>query len=210
MKLNAKWIVTAVTGMTALAAVNSALAQSATGNPTLGNMTAGQTTLYPGWSASPTVITPSAAGYEVSSTGYGSLYYANPTPIPLDAADTQVTLTFTLNGPAGAFYVGVPFILNDNAGPNSGTPYGGYNTFTFPGTYSETVNLTTAQQTAVAAGNDALYGFNLELDPAGNTPGNAYDITFNSLTLSAAPEPSTYALLGTGAATFAAFFRRKK
>jgi hypothetical protein len=207
MKQHAKWIVTVVTGMAALAAVQSAHAQGATGAATLGNMTSGNTTLYPGWSGSPTVITPSAAGYEVSSANYGSLYYANPTPIPLNAADTQVTLSFTLNGPAGSFYVGVPFILNDTAGASS---YGGYNTFTFPGTYSETVPLSTAQQTAVTGGSDVLYGFNLELDPAGNTPGNAYDITFNSLTVSATPEPSTYALLGMGAASFFAFFRRKK
>jgi hypothetical protein len=208
MKQFAKCLAASVAGVAVLAAVNSALAQSATGTPTLSNLTAGQTTLYPGWSGAPTVITSSAAGYEVSTANYGSLYYANSTPIALNAADTQVTLTFTLNGPStGPFYIGVPFILNDTAGTAT---YGGYNTFTFPGTYSETVPLAAAQQTAVSGGSDVLYGFNLELDPAGNTPGNAYDITFNSLTLSAAPEPSTYALLGMGVASLAALRRRKK
>jgi hypothetical protein len=213
MKQLAKWMAVSVTGAAALATINSANAQSATGSIAFSSITPDSVAAYyAAWSGAPTITTSTATGFEISSVGYGSLYYANPAGVPINAADTQVTLTFTLNGPAGGFYVGVPFILNDNAGPNNSAPYGGYSTFTFPGTYSETVPLTADQLTAVQTGNDAIYGFNLEFDPAGNTPGNAYDITFNSLTLSAAaaPEPGTMALFGLGAAGLAVLRRRKK
>lgn len=119
-------------------------------------------------------------------------------------ADTEVTLTFTLNSPAGSYYVGVPFAISDNTG---NVFYGGYSTYG-PGTWSETVPLDSTQLAAVAAGGDAINGINLEFDPAGNVPGGAYDITFNSLVLSV-PEPTTLALVGLGAAGLLAFRRRK-
>jgi len=52
-----------------------------------------------------------------------------------------------------------------------------------------------------------MNGINFQIDPA-NVSGN-YDITFNSLTLTPAPEPATLALAGLGAAGLLAFRRRK-
>ncbi len=198
MKQHAKWVVTAAVLAAGLAAIGSAQAQGVTGSANLSNITPGAVTAYyAAWSGAPTTTTSTPSGFEISSVGYGSLYYATSVgqQTPLNTADVQATLTFTLNNPAGSYYVGVPFVLNDSSGA---VTYGGYATYG-QGTFSETVNLNAAQTTAIAAGGDVIYGFNLEFDPAGNVPGSgAYDITFNSLTLSV-PEPSTYAFGGLGA-----------
>jgi PEP-CTERM motif len=212
MKEHAKWIATAVAVAAGLAVVSPARAQGVTGTATLNNLVPGEVTLYAGWSDSPpTVVTYGSTGLEIASLNYGSLYYATPgSQLPaLSTADTEVSLTFTINGPAGSYYVGVPFIINDSTGPET---YGGYATYS-PGTYTENAPLDATQLAAVAAGGDTIYGFNLEFDPAGNVPapGN-YDITFNSLTLSpvAVPEPATLQLIGLGAAGFLAWRRRNK
>jgi len=61
--------------------------------------------------------------------------------------------------------------------------------------------------TDIQAGGDVITGFNLEFAPAIDPDGFS-DITFNSLVLSSSvPEPSTLALIGSGAATL--WFRRR-
>ena len=202
----------AISVASGLAVVTSAQAQAVTGDANLDNIAPGAVTAYySSWASSPpTVVTSGPSGLEISSLGYGSLYYAIPGGAggqqqPLNTADNQATLTFTLNGPAGSYYVGVPFALSDNTG---NVFYGGYSMYG-QGTWTETVPLTAGQQAAIAAGGDAINGINLEFDPAGNVPGGAYDITFNSLVLSPAPEPATLALVGLGAAGFLAIRRRK-
>jgi hypothetical protein len=210
MKQHAPWIAAAVVVAAGFATISSARAQGVTKDPNLDNIAPGSiTALYAGWGSGPpgTVITSLPTGLEIASSGYGSLYYAVPAvqqPV-LNTADTQATLTFTLNNPAGSYYVGVPFIINDSTGA---VTYGGYSTYG-KGTFSETVTLSTAQANAIAAGGDVIYGFNLEFDPAGNVPGGAYDITFNSLTLSAVPEPGTMSLLGLGVVGLLAIRRKK-
>jgi len=211
MKQHVNWIATVVAVAGGLAAVSSAQAQPVTGTPFLSNIAPGAVTAYyASWASSPpTTVTSTPTGLEVASLGYGSLYYAIPggsggQQQTLNTADTQVTLTFTLTGPAGSYYVGVPFAISDNTG---NVFYGGYSTYG-PGTWTETLPLVSAQLAAVAAGGDAINGINLEFDPAGNVPGGAYDITFNSLVLSV-PEPATLALVGLGAASLLAFRRRK-
>ncbi len=77
-------------------------------------------------------------------------------------------------------------------------PAPGLNTYVFP--------LQAANQANVAAG-AIINGINFQMDPA-NVSGN-YDITFNSLTLSQVPEPTSLALAGLGAASLLAFRRRK-
>ena len=215
MKQQTKWLAAAISVASGLAVVSSAQAQAVTGDAYLDNIAPGAVTAYyASWASQPptgpTVVTSTGTGLEISSLGYGSLYYAIPGGAggqqqPLNTADNQATLTFTLNGPAGSYYVGVPFILDDNV---SSDTYGGYSMYG-QGTWTETVPLTAGQQAAIAAGGDAINGINLEFDPAGNVPGGAYDITFNSLVLSHIPEPATLALVGLGAAGFLAIRRRK-
>ena len=58
-------------------------------------------------------------------------------------------------------------------------------------------------------GGATIVGFNLQLDPA-VYPGGFYDVTYNSLDLTApAPEPGSLALIGLGAAGLLLARRRK-
>jgi len=204
--------------------LGSAQAQSVTGTPYLSNMdpstfNTSPNATYANWNGN-ALFTSQATGLEVMSTGYGSMYYVVPAGQvqTLNTADTQAVLTFTINSPAAANYVwvGTPFTLNDNAGAGNYGGYSGSGNGGNPGTVNWngnvvtwTVPLSAGQLAAVQAGGDAIYSFNLQMDPAVLNNGPVYDITFNSLVLSPAPEPTTLALAGLGAAGLLAFRRRK-
>jgi len=237
MKQQTNWIfpariAAAMAILGALSWTSPAQAQPVTGDLTLDNVTV--TAAYPAWNSD--TITYGANGITVSGlAAYGSAYFAVPTSElqTLNPADNQVTLVMTVNDPStglplnanlgaanSGYWLGIPFILNDNAGP---VTYGGYagqfgfaDTTSTGGTASwngstvtETVPLSASQLAAVQAGGDMIYGFNLELDPA-VYPSGFENVTFNSLTLSSSvPEPSTLALLGSGVAGLLAWRRRK-
>ncbi len=203
-----------------LAMTLSAPAQAVTGTTYLSNVLLNNTSpdaLYAGW-ASGTTVTSTSTGVEVSSGGYGSCYYAIPVGDQqvMDAADTLVTLIFTVNSPtvANINWMGSGFYLDDSGGSvNAGSSvlYGGYSASGNGGSdagttwngnvVTEKELLTGAQLAAIQAGGDVINGFNLQIDPASFNGPPTYDITFNSLTLSAAPtpEPTSLALLATGA-----------
>ena len=222
MKHQSKWLASAIAVVSGLAFASSGQAQSVTGTPYLSNMDPGTlntapNALYSAWASSPpTIFTSLPTGLEVSSIGYGSLYYVVPPGEvqTLNTWDTAVQLTFTVNGTASDYnWVGTPFILNDNAGAvtygglysGSGNP-GNPSTVVWNGnTATWTVPLAANQLAAVQAGGDAIYGFNLEFDPA-VAPG-IYDVTFNSLTI--VPEPASLALVGLGMAGLLVCRRRK-
>ena len=209
-----------------------ALAQPVTGDTYLDNMM--PTAAYSSWGLSTTTFSsgPTGLTVDVPSGGYGSLYYALPTPLALNSGLTTATLVLTVNTPSASpsanDWLGIPFILGDNSGNVTYGGYAGmfgYNPSASPGTatwngntVTETVQLGSstagggpAQLAAIQGGGDYLYGFNLELDPAVLAGGaSAYNITFNSLTLSSVPEPSSLALFGLGAATLLVLRGRKQ
>jgi hypothetical protein len=217
MKQHQKWFATALAVASGLVIAGSAQAQDyASGTPYLSNLSPANMSLYDSWATA--TITSLPTGCEVSAVGQGSMYYALPTAIALNPADTRAVFTFTINDdPTKYIWVGSRFVLNDNAGgqwyPNPG--YSGYANGGNPPEVSWNGNVVTwtqplnaAQLTAIQAGNDYLYGFNLVFDPAAMAGPPIYDVTFNSLVLEPAPEPTTLALLGLGVAGFVIARRR--
>jgi hypothetical protein len=226
MKQHTKWITTAVAVAGGLAFVSSVQAQAITGDATLDNIPpASITALYASWGTPVATITDGPAGLEVNSLGYGSMYDSIPLPQQqtLNTGDNTATLVMTVNNavsPASAnYWLGIPFILDDNV---SSDTYGGYaGMFGYTGagtavwngnTVTESVPLDPDQLAAIQAGGDVINAFNLELDPAVLPVGAPfYDVTFNSLTLSHVPDASsTLALLGSASAALFAFRRRNK
>jgi len=67
----------------------------------------------------------------------------------------------------------------------------------------------TSPDRAAVAGGATITDFQLSLD-AGESLPDGFDVTFNSITLSSTPEPTTLALVGLGAAGFLAMRRRNK
>jgi len=225
MKQNMKWFTGALAVAGGLAVANSVSAQSVVNLSTINPSTLNTSpnALYASWASG--TFTSQPTGLEVASTGYGSDYYVIPTPVTLNVNDTIATLTLTINSYGGAtgatasgIYVGLPFILGDNSGS---TTLGGYsgpgNAGTDPGAswngnvVTLTQELSSAEITAIQAGDDAIYTIGLETDPTGAAATDPYDITFNSLVLSpaATPEPAPMALAGMGAVCLM-FLRRRK
>jgi hypothetical protein len=155
------------------------------------------------WTSTPT-------GLEVNALGgpgtFSTLYYPIPGPdqAPINPLDTQVTFQFTWNSGNAVGGVNVLFALDDN---NGGVNYYGTGyVVPTPGLNSYTFALQSPNQANVAAGY-SIGGINFQIDPA-NVAGT-YDMTFNSLTLSPVPEPTTLALAGLGAIGLLAVRRRK-
>jgi hypothetical protein len=166
--------------------------------------------------------------FGVQAGGYGSGHYgfALGNEILVNPAATQSTLVLTINSPANpasSVWFAVKWDLSDDHG-NTLIQYGAYTglwgadawangmvgTAVWSGnTLTISAPLTPAMLTAVQTGTDKIVGFNLELDPAYFASGGpGYDITYQSLSLSPVPEPSTLALAGLGGLGLLLFRRR--
>ena len=229
MKRYTRKFVAAIIAMAGLAIAGSAQAQPVTGNPYLSNMDPSTfntppNAVYPSWDTA--TFTDGANGLEVQNTGsssFGSMLYVIPggdVQYPLNPLDTIATLTVTFDSASGGNppnWIGVYFGLNDNAGFTGNL--GGYGGSGNPGNPSNwlwngnvltiTAQLPAAQITAIQAGTDAIYSFNLGIDPSPLASPYSYDVTFNSLVLSPVPEPTTLALAGLGLAGLLIFRHRK-
>jgi len=199
----------------ALTLAISTQAQYITGSQYLNNVTPSGP--YGAWAAAGATISQTPTGIEVQAPtngGYGGCNFviSNSFVQTMNAADTQVQLTITVNGNINNWVYFSPgqLVLNDDLPPPTAffynQPYSGPNnnptgppTCVWNGNVGTmTVPLQAQQQTKIAGGNDHIYTFNLDLDPAvlPNMPGGIYDITFNSVQL--IPEPATVSLVGLG------------
>ena len=214
-KAPTKQLVTMLAVMAGLAVAGSTQAQYVTGGQYLSTdaVLGGP---YGDWSSGAT-ITYTPTGIEVqapSGGGYGGANFVinGPAVQTLNPADTEVQLTITINGDVSpttpyVYFSAGQLVLNDDlplptqfnynepysgpqnnpTGPPSSVWNGNVGTFTVP--------LQAGQISKIAGGNDHIYSFNLDIDPAViTTP--VYDITFNSVELIAVPEPATLSLVG--------------
>lgn len=211
MKHHSKWVVATLTVASGLTIASSTQAQSITGTPYLSNIDPDNASFTGTWATTATILS-TPTGLEFQAAGgpgtFSTMYYPifmYPSQVtPLNPADNQVTFDFTWNSGTVAGGVAVVFALGSNGGANYySTSYN--NSFTAGTTYSYTFPLQASNLADVAAGN-TIGGLNFQIDP-GNVSGN-YDITYNSLTLTPTPEPTTLALAGLGAAGLLAFRRR--
>jgi hypothetical protein len=227
MKQHQKWFATAFAVASGLVIAGSAQAQTQvlcdfqhfTLSATYANWKIGSFPPWPIFHDNP---------FEVIAWGFGGGHYDIPVDDQqlLNTSVGQVTLTLTLNSPdVSTAWLGVKFLLDDNQG-NSYVRYGAYTglwgvdngswendnvgTAVWTGnTLAMTVPLTSAMLAAVQTGNDVITGFDLQFDPAYLSGGDGpYDVTYDSLTASPAPEPTTLALFAIGAAGFVIARRR--
>ena len=206
-----KHLVTVLAVAAGLTLGASTQAQYITGGQYLSDVTPSGS--YGGWAGATFTQTPT--GIEVQapvSGGYGGAYFViNAGSVQtLNAADTQVQLTLTVNGDPNNYVWFSPgqLVLNDDLPlPTAfyyNMPYNGYGNPGNPAppevvwngsTLTITEPLDPTQVAKIQGGSDHIYAFNLDVDPAViNTP--ILDITFNSVQL--IPEPATVALVGMG------------
>ena len=198
-----------------LALAASTQAQYINGDQYLDNVS--PTSPYNGWAGSPpATVTVGSTGVEVvnpTANGYGGEYFSINSPVVIaNPSATSLQLTLTVNGDASGYnwFSDGQLVINDSSGIYYyGEPYSGYQNVGDPAnavwngnTVTCTVPLQFLEQQAIQNGGVWVYGFNLDLDPAGgiNTGTGNFDVTYNSIEIipSPVPEPTTVMLVGLG------------
>ncbi len=162
----------------------------------------------------PTLTSGATPGsFEVNAQGYGSGAYNFASPINASGAN-EFIFTFTINTPSsGSFW------MNPGVDIADGTHLVHLTAANTEGAFLDYSHYTGGTYTLYGPLHDQFGGpdlnvsditaFNLEFDPtSGYTP--PYDITYGSLILTTAPEPTTFALLAIGAAGLVIARRRAR
>jgi hypothetical protein len=222
MKQQIKWLAVVAAVASGLMAANSLEAQGITGGSSVNNVMPSNTSPDAEYRAMASAsFSDVGTGLNIAATGEGAFYYVLPggQVQSFSAADTEVVMTFTVNGSAAGWYMGSTLTLNGING-DTGT-YGGYSGPGNPGNpaqitwngsvCTETYALTGTQLSDTATGGQHIYSILYDFDPATTTSSEGpYNITLNSINLtSAVPEPTTLTFAGLGIAGFLAVRRRK-
>jgi len=204
MKQYLKWFVTAIGVASGLVFGNSVRGQG-----TLSTFPAGfaLNAYYASWATA--TINNSAPGFAITSSGYGSGYYALPSVFD-GSAYNAIQMTVDVAGPAGPPISSAIADLTDADGTTvqfamqyglqAGTGQ----------TYSKLLSAGTTMSPGTTPGLDLahLTDFNLENDPGGYS--GTYTITYRQLSLVSIPEPGSLALFGLGGAGLLVAYRRRK
>lgn len=203
MKPQMKWATAALAMAGTLAIGSSAQAQLV-----LSDFPAGfsLTAYYASWATAG--INNSGPGFAISSSGYGSGYYALPSAVD-GSSYSEIQMTIDVAGPGPGIPISSAIAdLDDGAGSQLqyalqyGVQAGAGQTFT--------LSLGTVNHTSLAGGETSfnfadITGFNIEDDPGGYS--GPYTITYHNLQL--VPEPGTMALFGLGGLGLLIYRRRK-
>jgi hypothetical protein len=161
--------------------------------------------VFANWSSAAIVSGPTA--YSITASGYGS-GYKDINPNINAAGETTVELTLTLSGGPGPISGPIVSLVDADGTFYNYAWYGqtaGSYTLTLP------VNSPTYISSAGSVpGLDlsSLDFFHLQDDPGGYS--GTYTISFENLALTSVPEPSSFALLGLGAAAMAMVRRKNR
>ena len=223
MKQPTKWIAAALAVTGGLVMSNAAKADTTLStfqnfnlSATYANWDVTGSEIISGGSGFTPIITSGATpgSFDVQAQAYGSGAYNFASPINATGAN-EFVFTFTINTPSSG-----TFWMNPGVDIADGTHLVHLTAANTEGAYLDYSHYSKGTYTVYGPLHDQFGGadldvstitaFNLELDPAefgGNAP---YDITYNSLVLTTAPEPTTLALLGIGAAGLVIARRRAR
>jgi len=184
----AAWALTAALGM-----ISADVASAATTISTFDNFTSDA--LYPSWALPSSTVVSGPTSYSITATGYGSNYKYIGDPAIVGAGNTDIELTVTLSGPAGADgHLGPIVGIIDGDGTHYNYAWYGQTL----GSHVLTMPVESPTWVAAAGGTpgldlNTLTHMHMQLDPGGFGSQGAYTVEWQNLQL-IVPEPSSLLL----------------